>query len=113
MAINNVLYKCGISWSNSSSNGSQLQAVTGQCADSGDEMSGLKVTILPTSMICRKCYKKDRSGVYIWHKQSKKTGVAKMKAATTTDTWYLKSDTLMIEKDELKGTEWIRAIAKL
>lgn len=118
VAINKVLYKCDIKWSNASSN-SQLQAVTGQCAESGSKLSGLKVTILPTTMICRKCYKKHKSGIYIWHKQSKKMGVAKMKAAATTDTWYLKNDIVNLmmmesrEENELKGIEWIRAIANL
>ena len=120
VAINNILYKCGIKWSNTSNSIShQLQAVTGQCAESRNEISGFKVTILPTSIICRKCYKKDKSDMYVWHKQSKKTGAAKKKAASTTDTWYLKGDYLNLmmsgngQKEDLKGIKWIRALAKL
>ncbi len=113
VAINNVLYKCGIKWSNASNN----SHVTGQCAESGGKLSGSTVTILPTSMICRKCHKKDKSDIYIWHKQSKKTGTAKRMAAVATGTWYLKSDTVdslvMDSNREVKGIEWIRAIAKL
>ena len=113
VAINNALYKCGMKWSNASCNNSH---VIGQCAESGGDLSGFTVTILPTNMICRKCYKKDKSGVYIWHKQSKKTGAAKRMAAVTTETWYLRSDdidSLMMETREVKGIEWIRAIANL
>ena len=117
VAINNVLYKCDIKWSIADSN-SQLQVITGQCAESEDKLSGLKVTILPTSVICRKCYRKHKSGIYVWHKQAKKTGVAKMKAAATTDTWYLKNDTVNFmmaqsKEEKLKGIDWIRTLAKL
>ena len=41
-----------------------------------------------------------------------------MKAAATTDTWYLKNDTMNFmmaqsKEEKLKGIDWIRTLAKL
>ena len=96
-----------------------MQVVSGQCAESENKLSGLKVTILPTRVICRKCYEKHKSGIYVWHKRAKKIVAEKMRAAATTDTWYLKNstETLLMaenkEEEKLKGIDWLRAIAKL
>lgn len=112
VAINNAFYDCDVKWSNTTNS----QAMIGECAESEEKLLGLRITILPTNVICRKCFKKHKSRVYVWHKQSKKNGEAKMKAATSTDTWFLKNITMVAERNQeenLKGIRWIRAIAKL
>lgn len=117
--VNNALNNCNISWVSNMSN----KVVTGQCQAEDIKLHGLRVTILPFTIICRKCSNKDKLGVYVWHKQSKKTGEMKMKVAVSTQTWYLRNLTLsatgarsLIENGEigeLKGIDWIRAIAQI
>ena len=115
--INNAFNNCNISWMNNTDN----DVVTGECVD--DKLQGLRVTILPASIICRKCHTKDKDSLYVWHKQSKKSGEIKMKTAVSTHTWHLKNITLRLteetksiiddgENDKLKGIHWIKAISK-
>lgn len=117
--VNNALNSCNISWVSNSSD----KIVTGQCQAEDKKLQGLRVTILPFSMICRRCSKKNKRNIYVWHKQSKKTGEMKMKMAVSTQTWYLRNLTLSAtggrnlmeikEIEELKGIDWIRAIAQI
>lgn len=117
--INNAFNNCDIKWSNNTNN----KVVTGQCAE--DKLQGLKVTVLPASVICRRCHSKDKDSLYVWHKQSKKSGEMKMKTAISTHTWHLKNITLNLREDacsiimenkemeKLKGIEWIQALSNI
>ena len=122
MNVNSALDKCNIKWSNGTS---QDAIVTGQCVRG--RLQGLRVTILPANMICRRCQAEHKNSVYVWHKLSKKTGEMKVKTAVSSHTWFLKkavtlnlieeAENVVVERRSmegvnlLKGVDWLRAIS--
>ena len=88
----------------------QRDIITGNCVD------GLRVTVLPYSVICRthcsavlhdKVASKD---LYVWHLLSFKTGNSKIKAALKSNVWFLKANATN-SSSSLKGTEWLASLA--
>ena len=120
--VNSALDKCSIKWTNSTS---QDTMVTGQCVRG--RLQGLRVTILPANMICRRCQTEHKNSVYVWHKLSKKTGEMKVKTAVSSHTWFLKNNITLNLTEEaenvpvesrpteelnlLKGISWLQAIS--
>ena len=116
--VNSALDRCSIKWSNKTSHD---VIIMGQCTTG--RLQGLRVTILPANIICRRCSTEHKNSVYVWHKQSKKTGEMKVKTAVSTQTWFLKNITIDLtgeaeivlieskEMKELKGKQWLQAIS--
>lgn len=114
--LNYALNGCSIEWFSQGRN-IENQAISGQCAKR--KLKGLKVTVLPRSLICRKCRPQHKNSYYVWHSRSKRAGDMKMKMAVSGYTWFLKKSTVLQdgglreekEIEELKGVEWLKAIS--
>ena len=115
--LNYALDGCNIKWF---SQGQSIdnQAIAGKCTKR--KLNGLKVTVLPQSLICRKC-KQHKTSYYVWHNRSKRAGDMKMKTAIAGYTWFLKK-TIVLEDGELRESEatkelrafkWLKAISLL
>ena len=117
--LNSAINSCHIKWFNKNIKKNSSQTVTGQCAE--DKLEGLRVTILPSNMICRRCDEENLNSLYVWHGISRSTGFTKMRVAESAHTWLLKDikgtkEGEVMESDEmkkLKGVDWLRAIATL
>ena len=93
--INTVLSTCDITWSGYTGKDSYSH---GHCRD-----FDLQVSLLPTSVVCRKCAK--RQGFYVWHQMGSRGQEDKRNAAIDGGMWFLKQN---LSESELKGTEWLR-----
>ena len=110
--INYALDSCNIEWL-SKGRSIENQAISGKC-----RQNGLTVTVLPRSLICRKCAQY-RNSYYVWHGRSKRAVDMKMKTGIYGYTWYLreltvKEDGALKESgrtEKLKGRAWLKAIA--
>ena len=108
--LNTALNNCHIQWQ---SRGRDIHnhPIDGQCDN------GLRVTVLPHSNICRyKCDASDQqgmSGVYVWHRLSKKSGSIKKFTAKESKVWFLRDDwnTLSNADKSLKDVEWLSALS--
>lgn len=113
--LNYALEDCHIKWQ-SGGRSIQNQAITGQCSE--NLLGGLKVTILPETVVCRKClYEVHDNSYYVWHRMTKKSGNVKVKRAQEGSVWYLKDDwnissSLRRETHQLTGLEWLKTISK-
>ena len=85
--LNYALNKCSIQWIDSATS-IRTKAVEGVCA--ADKLGGLKVTILPHSVVCRQCVRGHR--YFIWHSNAKKTIGSKVKLAKLQSLWFLRND---------------------
>ena len=97
MNVNNVFKQCGIKWT------PMLGAksyVHGMCQD-----LNLRVTLLPTSVVCRKCEK--NGSYYVQHPLAAKRLETKKKAAEKGGVWFLKPGQ-DLNSGELKGIAWLR-----
>lgn len=109
--LNYALKACHIQWQ---ANGRSItnQSITGQCHN-----TGLKVTVLPLSEICR--YKCGKEGFHVWHRNTKKVGSVKKTTAKEGGHWYLRDNwrslnSVVRRKDIgklLKGTNWLTLIS--
>lgn len=83
--MNYALDSCGIQWQEVGES-IQNHSIDGQC------LNGLRVSVLSQSDICRReCNSKgNRSGFYVWHQLSKKTGSDKVKMAQEGRVWFLR-----------------------
>lgn len=90
--INNVLEWCGIEWTTTDT------SINGTCRD-----LKLKVTLLPSSVVCRKCTK--TSGYYVWHEMGARVQEDKRDTAVKGGTWFLKQS---LNGNELIGIQWLR-----
>ena len=113
--LNYARENCKIKWFNEGRNINN-QAITGECARG--KLAGLKVTVLPRTMICRRCKKQTKS-YYVWHNRAKRRGDVKVKTAVSGNTWFLK-DSVVVEDgifkeseetEKLKGHMWLSAIS--
>ena len=110
--LNHALDRCSIEW-NSRGRSIENQAISGKC-----RLSGLTVTVLPRSLICRNC-RQHRNSYYVWHNRSKRAGDMKMRTAISGYTWYLRELTIKDDgtlkenarTEKLKGSAWLKAIA--
>ena len=110
--LNYALDSCNMQWLSKGRN-IENQAISGKC-----RLNGLKVTVLPRSLICRNCMQY-RNSYYVWHGRSKRAGDMKMKTAISGYTWYLRE--VRVEEDgtlkesgkteKLKGRAWLKAIS--
>lgn len=115
--LNYALDSCNIEWFSQKRN-IDNQAIAGKCAKR--KLNGLKVTVLPQSLICRKC-KQYKTSYYVWHSRSKRAGEMKMKAAIAGYTWFLKNTTVLEDGElreseatkDLKAVKWLKAISLL
>ncbi len=109
MKLNYALDECNIQWSPVSV---QTKTVLGECA--GDKLGGLRVAVLPHSIVCRKA--PCASSLYVLHRNSRKESSAKRQIARTHGVWYLRQDWTIVDNGtgstRLTGTEWLRAIAR-
>ena len=113
--LNHALDGCGIEWFSQERN-IENQAITGRCTE--HKLNRLKVTVLPRSLVCRRCEHKNNS-YYVWHGRAKRTGDMKVEAAMSGYTWFLKDSTKMREdgslresedRREMKGLEWLKSL---
>ncbi len=104
--MNHALEDCDIHWS---ATDVQDKAVLGACAQ--NKLGGLKVVILPHSVVCRKTV--CSMSASILHPNSRKESTAKMRAAKTQGVWYLRKDWALISNNtaQLTGAMWLRQIA--
>ena len=109
--LNYVLQGCHIQWQ-STGRSTSNQSVTGQCDK--NHLGGLKVTILPESIVCRHCQSGEQNtSYYVWHDMAKKTAKAKLKIAQQGKVWYLNDKWNNSTRDgsKLTGLEWLRTIS--
>ena len=95
--INTALSQCGIVWSSKSSD----SYIYGTCHRNSD----LRVSLLPTSAVCRNC--KRHGGEYVWHQKGARGQEDKRKIAEGGGMWLLKPGR-DLNQGELKGVEWLR-----
>lgn len=109
--MNFAINDCHIKW-DSNDKDIQNQSIDGQCA------TGLKVTILPYSDICRhKCSRPSErgsgQGEYVWHLSSGSNDFKKRHVAYSDGVWFLKSNwKYKTSRDDLVGIEWLKTIYK-
>ena len=107
--FNNALKALSISWTNSSSTGSQsIEAWVGHTP------VGLKVTLLPQGVACRgvHCVEEMKERVYIWHHGGNKHRIGKMSEKAGQDgVWFLRQDWESFEGSTVYGIEWLSKIA--
>ena len=96
VVINNARKNCGIVWSSTGKDSGML----GVCRD-----MDFKVSLLPRSVVCRKCKKITGGSFYVWHQTSARGQAGKKKIAKAAGMWFLKRN---LDESELKGTEWLR-----
>ena len=94
VVINTALSMCGITWSYAGKDSS----AQGSCRE-----FELTVSLLPSSVVCRKCGK--RRGFYVWHQMGGRGQQEKKNTAETGGMWFLKRN---ISESELKGIDWLR-----
>lgn len=104
--LNYALKACNIQWQ---ANGKKIanQSITGQCHN-----TGLKVTVLPQSEICR--YNCGKEGFYVWHRLTNKKGNIKRKTAKESGRWYLRDNWRSLRRKDtgkLKDTDWLTSIS--
>lgn len=122
--LNYALNECSIQWIDSTSS-IGTRAVEGVCA--ADKLGGLKVTILPHSVVCRQCVRGHR--YFVWHTNSKKTIETKVNLAKFQGLWFLRenwkdignTNRMMINSSHgvrggtnsisLTGISWLKAIS--
>ena len=113
--LNYALDSCNIEWYNQGRN-IESQSITGKCAK--NKLNELQVTVLPKSLICRKC-KKHLNSYYVWHSRTKRVGDMKMKIAISGQKWFL-NELIVLEdgglreskeSEQLKGREWLQSIS--
>ena len=93
--INNVFDRCGITWRPRTTD----QSTEGTCG-----ALELKVTLLPSSAVCRKCAERSVR-YYVWHEMGSRTLEDKREAAERGGTWFLKQE---MGESRLTGTDWLR-----
>ena len=86
-------------------------SVDGRC-----RRTGLRVTVLPQSEICRyRC--SDQKGFHIWHQLVKKVNSLKKSVAKENHVWYLRDDWISLDSvgsnggKFLKDTDWLALIS--
>ena len=68
----------------------------------------LTVTVLPPTMICRKCSENQKNSYYIWHHNSLKNQHQKIITAQKINTWLLQKNwRKKLRASSLKGTDWL------
>lgn len=98
--INHAFNHCHIHWQPPTKDG----FIVGQC-----EASGLKVAIIPNSVVCRRCVEGRHYAV--WHQKSSRKQDVKKSKAEEGRKWFLREDWENIDHTNLKGLEWLRQIA--
>lgn len=98
--INYAFKQCQIRWQSPTQDG----FIVGEC-----KASGLKVTIMPSSVVCRRCVE---GGHYaVWHQKGSRRQEVKKSKAEEGRKWFLREDWKTIDHTNLKGLEWLRLIA--
>lgn len=103
LKINYALKECNITWH--PTNGKD-QVVHGEC------QNGLKVTLLPQSVVCRRCHgnwRTQQQQYYIWHQLTKKEGQAKVESALKNKVWFLQDE--WKNTSDMKGIAWLKSVS--
>jgi hypothetical protein len=107
MLLNLALKECHIQWQGNIANAS----VDGRC-----QGTGLVVTVLPQSDICRyRC--NEKKGFHVWHQLARKISNFKRVTAEEDHVWYLREDWRYLNSARrskgtlLKGEDWLTFIS--
>ena len=110
--LNYALKRCGIVWY---SGRKGVPRTHGLCPN------GLKVTLLTTSDICRRCIGREkRKYNFVWHQTSPRSSFGKFNIIKKGNLWFLRSDWKVYESRQkvdknrnLRGVEWLVSLSTL
>jgi len=72
----------------------------------------LRVTTLPTTIICRYCKERLIDNYYVWHHHAVRIGIVKQERLSTTGFWLLKENWKVTVWNNLTGERWLLNITK-
>ncbi len=74
--------------------------------------TGLRVTVLPSTAVCRACLPEHQAMYYVWHHVGGKNRGSKKRHAKGKSMWFLKKNWLEIAVNSTaNGTAWLREMS--
>ena len=101
--LNYGLLECKVEWKR------ENMSRAGQI---GTCKNGLRVTLLPKTIICRQCDIDTIDNYTVWHNLSPKNSSSKQTAAPSSDLWHLRPDWQQLQTEDT-GYAWLRSISLL
>ena len=103
--VNRALDGMGIEWRSLDNEKGYHEGIT-------SNPTSLRVTTLPTTVICRYCKQRLIGQYYVWHHHAVRVGAVKKERLSTTGFWLLQDNWNVTVWNGITGEQWLLSISK-